>query len=127
MRKHRARFFSEDNFSASLRGELAMPAHEIRVQMSFNHILDLEAHRLGFIGVLIDIALRIDDRGFFFGADQVRRVRQTPEIKLFEVHSLIRPFEICAGPKSIAALSDSATYLADSKVAKFASRRRPAV
>jgi hypothetical protein len=37
--------------------------------MSFDHILDLESHRLGFVDVLIDVALRIDYRGFAFGPD----------------------------------------------------------
>ena len=43
------------------RRQFAMPAHEICVQVSFDHIFDLEAVRLGLLNVLIDIALGIDD------------------------------------------------------------------
>ena len=41
-----------------------MAADEIRMQMRFDDVLDLKVLRLRFFDVLIDIALRIDNRRF---------------------------------------------------------------
>jgi hypothetical protein len=42
----------------------------------------------GFLQVLFDVAAGVHDRGFAAVADQVRRLRETAEVELLEVHSL---------------------------------------
>jgi hypothetical protein len=49
--------------------------------------------RFGFRQVLINVALRVNDRGLAFGADEVRGVRETSEVELLEVHFLKTPVE----------------------------------
>src|SRR5882724_1883853 len=86
MRKPSAGLFAEDDLSASASSEFAMAADEISMQMRFDDVLDLEILRPRFVDVLIDIGLRIDNRGFAVGTDQVRGMSQTTEIELFEEH-----------------------------------------
>jgi hypothetical protein len=68
-----------------------VPGNEIRVQMSLENVPNFEPVLLGCFDVLIDIALRIDDRRLSFRPNHVRPVRQAPEIELFKVHDGISP------------------------------------
>ena len=54
----------KNDFGAGARCEFAMTADEIRMQMSLNDVFNLEILRPGFLNILIDVALRIDDRRF---------------------------------------------------------------
>src|SRR5262245_1223624 len=84
----RAGFTPEDDLRPSALGKLAMAADEIGVQMRLDHVSDLKPFGFGFVDVLLDVALRIDDRPFAPGADQIRSMRQTSQIKLLEVHEV---------------------------------------
>ena len=96
MRKSRACLFPENDFSPGARGQLPMAADKISVQVSLDHILDPQPSRLGFLDVLIDVALRIDNSSVAFRADQIRSVRQTAEIELLEVQNAFSlEFEEC--------------------------------
>ena len=54
--------------------------------------IHLEILRGGFLDILIDIALRIDDRSFAVRANQIGSMSETVEIELFEIHwSLPKP------------------------------------
>src|SRR5712692_1614457 len=86
MRKCCSCFITEDDFSSGARRQLAMTAHEVRMQMSLDDVLDLEILSFRFFNVLIDVALRIDDSGFAFRSDQIRSVSETAEIELLEEH-----------------------------------------
>src|ERR1700681_2317330 len=86
MRNRRFRPGAKNYFSAGSRGQLAMPADKISVKVSFYYVFDLEILRGGFIEILVDIALRIDDHGFAIRTNQIRSMSETIEIKLFEVH-----------------------------------------
>ena len=74
-----------------------MAGDEIGVEMCEEDVLDREAVFGGEGDVLVDVALRIDDGGGggLFVADQVRRVGQTRQIKLFEDHRLPPMAETC--------------------------------
>ena len=89
MRKLHAGLFAEDNLSAGPGGQFAMTTHEVCMQMGLNDVFDLEILCGGFLDILIDIALRIDDRGFAIRADQIRSMGKTVEIKLLEVHRFL--------------------------------------
>ena len=67
-------------------GQLLVAAHEVGVEVGLDDVLDGEAVRTGLLQVLLDVALGIDDRGLALGADEVRRVGETPKIELLEVH-----------------------------------------
>jgi hypothetical protein len=86
VRKSRASFLAEYDLRSGAGGKLTMAAHEIGMQVSFNHVLDFEALRFGLGDVQVNITLRVYDRRFALGADEVRSMREAPEIKLFEVH-----------------------------------------
>ena len=86
MRKRRASFLAKHDLCTGPGRQLAMAADEIRVQVRLDHILDLEALRLSFVNVLINIALRIYYRRLALRTDQVRSMRQAAKIELFEVH-----------------------------------------
>src|ERR1051325_2151661 len=77
---------AEDDLRASAHGDLLMAADEISVQVRFDHVFDFESVRRGFGEIRVDVTLRIDDRSLPIRTDQVRRVRETSEIELFEVH-----------------------------------------
>jgi hypothetical protein len=64
-------------------------ANKIRVQMRLNYILDFKTLSLGLRDVLVNVALRIDNRSFTFRPDQVRSVCETREIELLEVHNFV--------------------------------------
>src|SRR6185369_14603079 len=86
MLKLHARFFAEDNLCPRARRDLLVTADEIGVQVRLDHILDPQSLRVSFRQILINIALRIDNHSFTLRPDQVRSMRKTGEIKLFEVH-----------------------------------------
>jgi hypothetical protein len=65
-----------------------MSTHEISVEVGFDHILDPKALGFGLFDVLIHIALWIHDSRFALRTDQVRRVGQTAQVELFEVHNV---------------------------------------
>jgi len=56
------------------------------MQMRLNDVFDFQVLRGCFLDVLIDVALRIDNRSFTVCADQVRRMRETSQVKLLEIH-----------------------------------------
>jgi hypothetical protein len=55
---------AENDFRASFIGQLPMPTDKVGVQMCFDNVLDPEILRFGFFDVLVNVALRIDNRGF---------------------------------------------------------------
>jgi hypothetical protein len=57
------RFAAKNDLCAGTRGEFAMPADEVGVQVSFNDVFDREILARRFVDVLIDVALWIDDGG----------------------------------------------------------------
>src|SRR5215510_2088101 len=63
-----------------------MTADEVRMQVCLNDVFDFQILRRRFFDVLIDVALRIDNGGFAIRADQVRRMRETSQIELLEIH-----------------------------------------
>src|SRR5262245_26228231 len=82
----RSGFTPDDDLRPRALGKLAMAADEFGVQLRLDHVSDLQPFGFGFVDVLLDVALRIDDRRFAPGADQIRSMRQTAQIKLLEVH-----------------------------------------
>ena len=63
---------------------------EVRVEMREEHVRDAQLVRVDERQILIDVALRIDDRGdaTFLIADDIRGVRKTVQIKLMKDHGL---------------------------------------
>src|SRR5262245_33321476 len=73
-----------------------MSADEIGMQVRLDDIIVLNPMRGGVDYVLVDVALRIDDRSHSLGPDQIRSVCQASQIELLKVHasSFILPFEL---------------------------------
>src|SRR5687767_11601825 len=90
MVERRARLFAEDDLRTGALGEFLVTAHKISVQVRFDHVLEFEFLGSGFGEILVNVTLRIDNRGFAFRADQIRSVGQTSQIELFEIH-FVRP------------------------------------
>jgi hypothetical protein len=67
-------------------GQLFMAGDEVGVQMSLEDVADGEALVRSGLQIQLDIALGIDHYGFAFRSQQVGSVRQTTQIKLFEIH-----------------------------------------
>src|SRR2546422_8033624 len=86
MRKPDARLLAENDLCAGARGQFAMTADKISMQVSFDNVFDLQIPGGGFLDVLIDIALRVDDCSFATRADQIRSMSETVEIELLEIH-----------------------------------------
>jgi hypothetical protein len=84
--KRHARFGAEDDLCAGALRQFVVAADKIGVKVSLDYVLDFQPESLGFFNVLVDVALRVYDRGLAVGANQIRRMRQTPKIELFEVH-----------------------------------------
>ena len=82
----RARLRAEDDLRARARREFPVPAHEVCVQVRLDDVLDFQPSRLCLGDVLVNVALRVNDRGLAFRADEIGGVRETSEVKLFEVH-----------------------------------------
>ena len=66
--------------------QLAMPADEVGVQVRLDDVADAQAALVGRVDVLLDVALRIDDRRLAVRTDQVRGMRQAAEVELVEMH-----------------------------------------
>ena len=66
-----------------------MTGDEVRVQVGEEDVRDTQAVLRGERQVLLDVALRIDDRGGAGGlvADQVRGMGQAVQIELVEDHA----------------------------------------
>src|SRR5947208_293030 len=64
MRKRSVSFFPENNLSTRARSQLTMPAHEISMKVSLNHVLNLQPLSLRFSNVLLNVALRINNCRF---------------------------------------------------------------
>lgn len=73
---------------AGVRGELEMAGEEVGMEVSFQHVSDGEAMRLGVGEVLRNIALGVDHHGPASGGvtDEVAGVREAPEVVLAEEH-----------------------------------------
>src|SRR5262245_33581644 len=69
MIESRAGFTPEDDLRPCALGKLAMAADEIGVQVRLYNVFDLQPLGFGLVDVLLDVALRIDDRRFAPGAD----------------------------------------------------------
>ena len=69
-------------------GELEVAGQEVRVEVGLDDPLDAKRVLCGVDEVLLDIALRIDSHRATGGrvADQVRRVRQAPQVVLAKEH-----------------------------------------
>ena len=63
-----------------------MATHKVRVQVRFDDVLDLQSLCFRFLDVLINVSLRIDNGSYALRTNQVRGMRQTAQIELFEVH-----------------------------------------
>jgi hypothetical protein len=59
---------------------------KIGVQVRLEDVADLKMLLLRRLQIDLDITLRIDDDRLAFRSQHVRGVRQTSQIKLFEVH-----------------------------------------
>ena len=70
--------------------QLEMAGDEIGVEVGEEDVRDPQAVLLGEGQVLVDVALRVDDRGRpgRLVADEIRRVRQAVQIELLEDHWL---------------------------------------
>jgi hypothetical protein len=62
MRELYSCFFAEDYLRAGPRGNLAVTADEVGVQVRFDHVLDVQAVCRRLRQIFINIALRIDNR-----------------------------------------------------------------
>src|SRR6059036_1964184 len=61
MRDHRSGLLAKNDFGPRARGQFAMPADEVRMQMRLDHILDRQTVRGSFVDVLIDVDQYIDE------------------------------------------------------------------
>ena len=86
MRKLRVRGRADDDLRAAACGELLMSADKVGVQMGLDDVADAQPGRARRVEILLDVALRIDDHGLPVGADQIRRMGETSEVELAEVH-----------------------------------------
>src|SRR5947199_2904472 len=77
---------AENYLRSGARGELAMSAHKVRVQVSLYHIPYLQAFAGGLHDVTVNVALRVNDSRFAFRAYEIRSMCEASEVELFEVH-----------------------------------------
>src|SRR5437667_12766668 len=82
----RSRPLAKNYFGAGTRGQLAMPADKISMQVRFYDISYFEFVRYRFVNILIDVALGINDHSFAVRAVQIRSMSKTIEIELLEIH-----------------------------------------
>lgn len=84
----RLRFCPEIDHRADAISKLEMSCDEIGMEMRQEHVADRQSLFGGERQILIDVALRVDDRSRLrlIVADEIRRVRETIEIKLLENH-----------------------------------------
>src|SRR5882724_425034 len=76
----------EDDLRPAPRRQFAMAAHEVRMEMSLDHVSNGGAAPLRGFEILIDIALRIDNDRLIAIGDQVRSVCKASEVELLKVH-----------------------------------------
>src|SRR6185369_4939416 len=62
------------------------------MRMRLDDVFDLLAVSGSFIQVLLNVALRIDDRGLVTRANIIRRMGKASQVKLFELHRVISEF-----------------------------------
>ena len=75
-----------------------MTCHEVGVKVRQDDVLDRQVVLLGENKVLIDVALRVDDRGHadLLVTDKIGSVRQAIEIELLQDHA-DRPHPVGSG------------------------------
>ena len=86
MLEHRSRLCAHIDLRSRARSQFPMAGDKIRVQMSFENVANGRALFGGSLEVKLHIALRIDHDRLAPGSEQVRSVRQAPQVELFEVH-----------------------------------------
>src|ERR1019366_4580347 len=86
MRKSCACFFSDVDSRTRACGQLFVSRDEVGVQMGLEDVANLKLLLLRRFQVDLDVTLRIDDDSFAFRFEEIRSMRQTTQIKLFEVH-----------------------------------------
>ena len=91
MFKLRARGCTDVDLRARSLRQLAMARDEVGVQVRLKNVADLQAMFAGRFQVEIDIALGIYHCGFAIGAQHVRSVGQTSQIKLLKIHRYCLP------------------------------------
>src|SRR5678815_3287860 len=82
-----------------------MAADKIGMRMRLDHVLDLLSVCFRFVQILLNIPLRIDDRGFALRAEVVRRVREATEVELLKLHHLV--FRLYATTNRVCSSSSS--------------------
>ncbi len=82
----RLRARAEVDGGAAAVAEFEVAGDEVGVKVGEEDVADFEPELRGVGEVLVDVALRVDDdgRGSGFVADEVRSVRETAEVILFE-------------------------------------------
>ncbi len=85
--------FADVDGRASARGQLFVSGDEVGVQMRLKDVANLKLLLLGRFQVDFNITLRIDDDGFALRPEKIRRMRQTSQVELFEVHIALTPRE----------------------------------
>ena len=86
--KRGPRSFSEYDRGAGAIGELPVSAHEVGVEVSLEDPPDRQSLRSGFGDVLVHVATRIDDRRLPAVTDEIRCLRETPQVELLEEHRI---------------------------------------
>src|SRR5208337_5607990 len=71
---------------AGPRGQLAVSGNEVRVQMGLEDVANRQPLFLRCFKIDFHVALRIDNDALTLRSQQIRGMRQTAEIELFEVH-----------------------------------------
>src|SRR5262249_75648 len=71
--------------------KLSMAGDEVGMQVCLDDVPDGQALALRLLEILVDVAARIDDRGFSLRSDHVGGLSQTTKIKLFDEHRLFLP------------------------------------
>ena len=77
---------AEDDRAAGALGELAVPAHEVGVKVGLEDPSNRQPLRPRLVEVLVHVATRIDDRSLAAVADEIRCLRETPQVELTEKH-----------------------------------------
>src|SRR5215831_9018866 len=88
MREGRTSPVPKHNICPGAGREFPMAADKIGVQMRFNNVFDLQTLGGGFTEILLHIALWIHHRGFAVSPNEIRRMGQTSQIKLLEIHGV---------------------------------------
>src|SRR5690349_9934105 len=100
-RKLRGGTMAKVDLCTGPRGQFTMSGNEVRVKMRFDDVLDRETLSLGLFQIQFHIALWIHNRCIAARSNQVRRMRQTTQIELPEVHK---------GPRNRLLAADYADY-----------------